>query len=319
MDIHRHARNYSRSTYSERTRHAKYRERTSIRSSVAFKASSSIRSSDNAKIAQKPKPPLTKRAVLCILEPLILSVGLRRFLFEIREVMTTLHTMAHSKRYKELVKLIDAKKVYSLTDAINLTKQTATTKFDGSVEIHMHLGIDPKKGEQQVRGTISLPHGTGKTLRVAAFVNSEKVKDAKEAGAELVGAEDLVDEISKTGKIEFDVAVATPDMMAKLAKIAKILGPKGLMPNPKTETVSQNVKKMIEELKKGKVSFKNDDTANLHIAIGKTSFSAEALLQNATTAIDAVHKAKPASSKGTYIQTVTLTSTMGPAIRSQVA
>lgn len=227
--------------------------------------------------------------------------------------------MAHSKRYNELKKLIDPKKVYTLTDAVNLAKQTATTKFDGSVEIHLHLGIDPKKGEQQVRGTISLPHGTGKTLRVAAFVNAEKAKDAKEAGAELVGAEDLVDEIARTSKIDFDVAVATPDMMAKLAKVAKILGPKGLMPNPKTDTVSQNVKKMVEDLKKGKVSFKNDDTANIHIAIGKTSFSAEALLENAKTAIEAVQKAKPASSKGMYIHTVTLTTTMGPAIHSQVA
>lgn len=227
--------------------------------------------------------------------------------------------MAHSKRYNELAKLIDPKKVYPLTEAVDLTKKTATTKFDCSIELHMHLGIDPKKGEQQVRGTISLPHGTGKKLRVAAFVNSEKAKDAKEAGADLIGGEDLVEEISRTGKIDFDVAVATPDIMAKLAKIAKILGPKGLMPNPKTETVSQNVKKMIEELKKGKVSFKNDDTGNLHIAIGKASFTAQQLLENAKAAIEVIQKVKPASSKGTYIQTLTITSSMGPAVHSLVA
>jgi large subunit ribosomal protein L1 len=187
------------------------------------------------------------------------------------------------------------------------------------VEIHAKLGIDPKKGEQQVRGTISLPHGTGKTKRVAAFVNGEKMKDAKEAGADIVGAEEVIDELAKSGKIDFDIAVATPDMMPKLAKVAKILGPRGLMPNPKTDTVGTNVKKMVEELKKGKISFKNDDTGNVHISVGKASFSETQLTENINAALDALRKAKPASAKGSYFGNVTLSSTMGPGIKVQVS
>jgi large subunit ribosomal protein L1 len=164
--------------------------------------------------------------------------------------------MAHSKRYSELKKLIDSKKAYAPAEAIELVKKTATTKFDGSIELHANLGIDVKKSDQIVRFTIVMPHASGKLKKVAAFVPADKEKDAKDAGAEIVGAEDLIEEISKTGKADFDVAVATPDMMPKLAKLAKILGPKGLMPNPKTDTVGTNVKKMVEELKKGKVTVK---------------------------------------------------------------
>lgn len=220
-----------------------------------------------------------------------------------------------SKRYKELSKLIDKKKVYSPEEAIELAKKTSTTKFDGTLEIHINLGIDPKKGEQQVRSTIVLPNSVGKPKKVAAFVSGEKDKEAKEAGADMVGGVELIEEIAKSGKIDFDVAVATPDMMVKLTKIAKILGPAGLMPNPKTETVSPNVKKMIEEIKKGKVSFKNDVTANIHQAIGKAAMDTKSILANLNIFMDAVKKAKPASSKGVYLKSVTLASTMGPAVR----
>src|SRR3990172_4873110 len=167
--------------------------------------------------------------------------------------------MPRSKRYKELKASFDNKKSYSTEEAVDLVLKTSTTKFDGSVEVHFRLGIDPKKGDQMVRGTVALPHGTGKTKKVAAFVPANKEAEAKEAGAELVGGEELIAEIAKTGKIDFDIAVATPDMMPKLAKVAKILGPKGLMPSPKNETVTPNIKKAIDELRGGKVAFKNDD------------------------------------------------------------
>ncbi|MEO5928104.1 MAG: 50S ribosomal protein L1 [Patescibacteria group bacterium] len=222
--------------------------------------------------------------------------------------------MPRSKRYNELKKLVDSKKLYSPAEAMELIKQTSTTKFDASVEVHMNLGIDPKKGEQQVRSTIVMPNSIGKTKRVAAFVPADKEKDATDAGADVVGGEELLEQILKTGKVDFDVAVATPDMMPKMAKVAKILGPKGLMPNPKTETVGANVKKMIEELKRGKVTIKNDATGNIHQAIGKTSLDNAKLIQNFNAVVDAIRKVKPPSSKGTYIKTLAVTSTMGPAI-----
>lgn len=223
--------------------------------------------------------------------------------------------MTHGKRYAAAVSLVDTKKVYSLAEAVDLIKKTGTAKFDATVELHTKLGIDPKKGEQQVRGTVSLPHGTGKTKKVAAFVNADKAKDAKDAGADFVGGEDLIEELAKTEKIDFDIAIATPDMMPKLAKVAKILGPKGLMPNPKTDTVGTNVKKMVEDVKKGKVSFKNDDTSNVHMAVGKVSFSVEQLTENISAAVDALKRAKPASAKGAYMNTATMSTTMGPGIR----
>ena len=240
-------------------------------------------------------------------------------MWETRKQQVDRTTMAKSKRYSELKKLVDPKKLYTPVEAMELVKKTATTKFDGSVEVHMHLGIDVKKSEQSVRATIVLPHSTGKTKKVAAFVSGEKEKDAKAAGADIIGGEELINEIAKTGKIDFDVAVATPDMMTKLAKVAKVLGPKGLMPNPKTETVGTNVTKMIEELKKGKVTVKNDSTGNIHQAIGKASSDAKALLGNFDMIVNAIRKAKPASAKGTYLKTVVLTSTMGPAVRVDVA
>jgi len=227
--------------------------------------------------------------------------------------------MPHGKRYKESLASFDARKTYSPEEAIEIAKKTSNVKFDASIEVHFHLGIDPKKGEQQVRATVALPHGTGKTKKVAAFVmNPEKEREAKEAGADPVGGEELIAKIASSGKIDFDIAVATPDMMPKLAKIAKILGPKGLMPSPKNETVSPNIGKIVAELRKGKVAFKADDTANVHQIIGKASFTKEQLTENFNAIMDAIRRAKPATAKGTYVQSVTVTSTMGPGVKVAV-
>jgi len=212
---------------------------------------------------------------------------------------------------------IDKNKVYTAQEAIKLVKETSTVKFDASVEVHAQLGIDPKKGDQQIRSTVVLPHGTGKSTKVAAFVSADKEKEAKEAGADFVYSEEDIKRIKDTGKIEFDVAVTTPDMMPKMAVAAKVLGPRGLMPSPKTETVSPNIKKMIEELKKGKITFKNDDGANIHQAIGKVSFDEAKLQENFDVFMDTLKKIKPNSSKGTYIKSLSICSTMGPAIKIQ--
>jgi len=227
--------------------------------------------------------------------------------------------MARSKRYQELKKHIDPKQQYGLSEALKLMKETANTKFDGSVEVHMNLGIDVKHSDQQIRTTVVMPHSIGKMKKIAAFVSTDKVKEAKDAGADLAGSDELIDEVMRTGKIDFEIAVATPDMMPKLAKIAKLLGPKGLMPNPKTDTVGANVTKMIEELKRGKVTIKSDATGNVHQMIGKTSLENEKLTENFMTLLTTVRKSKPAKSKGTYIKNVVVTSTMGPAVRVDVA
>jgi len=210
---------------------------------------------------------------------------------------------------------VDQNKVYTLIEAIKLVKETSNVKFDASVEIHAKLGIDVSRGEQQIRATVVFPHSTGKTKTVAAFVAPEKEKEAKEAGADFVYGEEDIKKIKDTGKIEFEVAVTTPDMMPKLASVAKILGPKGLMPNPKTETVGPNVKKMIEELKKGKITFKNDDTGNVHVTIGKVSSPEAELKANYLTFVEALTKAKPNTIKGTYIKNLVVSSSMGPAIK----
>lgn len=222
---------------------------------------------------------------------------------------------ARGKKYLEAKKKIENTKFYSPTEAVALVKQTATAKFGGSVEMHARLGIDTKKGEQNVRATIVLPFSTRSSKRITAFVSEAKEKDAREAGADVVGGEALIEEIIKTQKIDFDVAVATPDMMPKLAKVAKILGPKGLMPNPKTDTVGADIGRIISELKKGKIAFKNDDTANVHLTIGKVSQPETELLANFTSCVEAIRKAKPQSSKGTYLKSIYLTSTMGPSVK----
>lgn len=226
--------------------------------------------------------------------------------------------MAHGKKYLEVKKLIDPKKIYSAEEAMDLIKKTSTVKFDPSVELHLKLGIDPTKGEQLVRFTLTLPHAAGKIKKIAAFVSSSKEKEALEAGADIAGGEELIAEMAKTQKINFEVAVATPDMMPKLAKIAKILGPKGLMPNPKTETVNANVKKMIEELKRGKLTLKNDDGGNIHATLGKLSSPASVILENLKTLLEAVKRAKPATAKGVYLQNAVLVTSMGPAIHISV-
>ncbi|HLD30906.1 MAG TPA: 50S ribosomal protein L1 [Patescibacteria group bacterium] len=223
-----------------------------------------------------------------------------------------------SKRMKELKTKVDKTKVYSLEEAIKLVKETSNVKFDASVEVHIKLGIDTKKSEQQIRTTVSLPHGTGKTKKVAAFVNANDEKAAKEAGADFVYGEEDIKKIKDTGKVEFEIAVATPDMMPKLAVAAKVLGPKGLMPNPKTDTVGQDIKKMITELKKGKAAFKNDDAGIVHQIIGKVSFQDSQLIENFKELIDVLKKSKPSSAKGIYLKTVHITSSMGPGIKVAV-
>ena len=218
------------------------------------------------------------------------------------------------KRFATAAQMIDKKKLYTAEEAVKLVKEGAKAKFDETVELHFSLGIDPKQGDQQIRGTVTLPHGTGKTKRVIAFVDANNEAAAKAAGADIIGTEEVMEAIIRTGKIDFDVAVAVPAMMPKLAKAAKILGPRGLMPNPKTETVGPNIAKIIEEQKGGKVSFKNDSTSNVHMIIGKASFGADQLATNLRHAVEAIRKVKPASAKGIYMKSTTITSTMGPAI-----
>lgn len=225
----------------------------------------------------------------------------------------------HGEKYTEGKAKISRTTFYTPADAVKLAKETATTKFDSSVELHVRVSIDPSKGEQQVRSTVVLPFSKGSTKRVIAFVNEAKIGEAKEAGADIIANEATIEEIAKTQKIDFDVAVATPDMMAKLAKVARILGPRGLMPNPKTDTVGVDVKRMISELKKGKVAFKNDDTANLHLVIGKVSQSVEELVANFEAAMDSIRKAKPATAKGTYLKSAFVTTTMGPSVKVVVS
>jgi len=223
-----------------------------------------------------------------------------------------------SKRMNDLKAKVDNTKAYSIDEAIKLVKETSNVKFDASVEIHANLGINPKKSDQQLRATVVLPHGTGKTVKIAAFVDANSEKDAKEAGADFVYSEEDIKKIKTTQKIEFDIAVANPEMMPKLASIARILGPKGIMPNPKTGTVDKNVKKMIEDLKKGKTSFKNDDTSNIHQIVGKISFEDSKLKENLEVFMETLKKIKPASTKGTYIKSLFLTSSMGPSIKIEL-
>lgn len=216
---------------------------------------------------------------------------------------------------KKIKPEFDKFKAYPVLEALEMTKQFSTTKFDSSVEVHLRLGIDSSKGDQQIRSAVSLPHGTGKTVKVAAFVPADKEAAAKAAGADVVGGEELIAEIKQTEKTDFEVAVATPDMMRLLAPIAKILGTRGLMPSPKNETVTVDPIKAITEIKKGKISFKNDDTGNIHLLIGKTSFETQKLVDNLNAIVDLVKKLKPAKAKGVYIKNVVVTSSMGPGIK----
>ena len=220
-----------------------------------------------------------------------------------------------SKRYAESVKLIDKTKEYEVKEALDLIEKMPKPKFDETVELHVKLGVDSKHADQQVRGTVVLPNGTGKSLRVLVFAKGDKAKEAEEAGADFVGAEELVPKIEKENWFDYDVIVATPDMMGVIGRLGKVLGPKGLMPNPKSGTVTMDVKKAISEIKSGKVEYRLDKTNIIHLGIGKVSFGAEKLLENYETVIDAIIKAKPAAAKGQYIKSVALTTTMGPSVR----
>lgn len=224
---------------------------------------------------------------------------------------------ALAKRYKVAAALVDRAKAYTVEEAIATLKQMPGTKFDESVDLSFHLGVDPKHADQMVRGAVVLPHGTGKSVRVVVFAKGEKEREAKEAGADYVGAEDLVEKI-QGGWMEFDSTVATPDLMGQVGKLGKVLGPRGLMPNPKLGTVTFDIARAVREVKAGKVEFRVDKAGNAHVPIGKKSFSAEQLAANAMTLIEAVMRAKPAASKGQYLRSLTVSSTMGPGIRADV-
>ncbi|MGA1845137.1 MAG: 50S ribosomal protein L1 [bacterium] len=221
------------------------------------------------------------------------------------------------KRYTTAKALIEPGKRYELNDAISLIKGMPQTKFDESVDIAVVLGVNPRKADQMVRGTVVLPHGTGKTLRILVFAKGEKEKEAQEAGADYVGGDELVEKI-RGGWLEFDRTVATPDMMSSVGKLGKILGPRGLMPNPKTGTVTFDVARVIQEIKKGKVDFKVEKNGILHVSIGKISLNAQQLMDNASAFIDAVIKLKPSTSKGQYIKNLAIASTMGPGVKLDV-
>ena len=220
-----------------------------------------------------------------------------------------------AKRLKVAAEKFNHQQVYSLAEAVELVKTVAPVKFDAAVELHVRLGIDPSKGEQSVRATVSLPHGSGKAVRVVAFVTPAQEAEAKAAGADVVGGQELIDEIKNGGKFTADVVVASPDMMRSMAGIAKKLGQRGLMPNPKSGTVTADVGKAVAELKAGRVSFKNDDGGNLHLAVGRVSFPAESLVENIQAALAAIKAVKPTATKGTYIMGVALASSMGPGIK----
>ncbi len=218
------------------------------------------------------------------------------------------------KKYIEASKQLDTDNLYNPLDALKLVKSMASAKFDETVEVSMRLGVDPRHADQQVRGTIVLPHGTGRTVRVAVFAKGDKVKEAEAAGADIVGGEDLAAEI-ENGNINFDVAVATPDMMGVVGKIGRILGPKGLMPNPKAGTVTFEVGKAVEDIKAGKVEYRVDKASNVSVPIGKVSFSEEQLLENFQALLGAIIKAKPAVAKGVYLRKIVVSSTMGPGVK----
>jgi large subunit ribosomal protein L1 len=221
--------------------------------------------------------------------------------------------MKRSKTYRAAAEKIEPGRIYSPLEAVRLAKETSPTKFDATVEVAVRLGVDPRKADQMVRGTVNLPHGTGKSPRVAVFASGEKADEATAAGADIVGSDDLVAQI-QGGFLDFDAAVATPDQMAKVGRIARILGPRGLMPNPKTNTVTMDIGRAVSEIKGGKVNFRVDKQANLHLVIGKASFSEEQLAENYAAILDEVLRAKPSAAKGRYLKKITFSTTMGPGV-----
>lgn len=221
--------------------------------------------------------------------------------------------MSVGRRYRDAVGKVDRDRHYSPLEAVRLIRELPTAKFDETVELAMRLGVDPRKADQMVRGTVSLPHGTGRSVRVGAFATGDKAREAQEAGADVVGGEDLVNEVMK-GNIDFDAAVATPDVMSLVGKAGRVLGPRGLMPNPKAGTVTFDIGKAVRDIKAGKLEYRVDRQGNLHLIIGKRSFDEPRLLENYLTVVDEIMRAKPAASKGRYLRTVTLSTTMGPGI-----
>ena len=227
--------------------------------------------------------------------------------------------MKHGKKYAEAAKLVDRAVAYEPADAIALVKKAATAKFDETVEVHIRTGCDGRHADQQVRGAVVLPHGTGKTVRVLVFAKGAKLDEATAAGADFVGGEELIPKIQKEGWLDFDVVVATPDMMGVVGRLGKVLGPKGLMPNPKAGTVTMNVTQAIKDIKAGKIEYRLDKTNIIHCPVGKVSFSEEALQDNFNALMDAITKAKPSTLKGQYLRSITLTSTMGPGVKVNTA
>ncbi len=227
--------------------------------------------------------------------------------------------MKHGKRYNESAKMIDRATFYELEDAVALAKKAATAKFDETVEVHIRTGCDGRHADQQIRGAVVLPNGTGKTVKVLVFAKGDKIAEAEAAGADYVGGDELIPKIQNDGWLDFDVVVATPDMMGVVGRLGKVLGPKGLMPNPKAGTVTMDVTKAINDIKAGKIEYRLDKTNIIHCPIGKVSFSEEQLTQNLNTLLEAIVKAKPSTLKGQYLKSITLSSTMGPGVKVSVA
>jgi len=219
-----------------------------------------------------------------------------------------------SKRYKESAKQVDIEKTFNLKDAIVILKKMSTTKFDSSIDLHFHLNVDTKKSDQMVRGTVALPHGTGKKIRVAVFCKGEHEKEAKSAGADIVGGLELIEKVG-AGFLDFDCAISTPEMMKDLSKLGKVLGPRGLMPSPKTGTVTNDIAKAIEDVKKGKVEFRVDKQGGIHLAVGKLSFDEGKIFENASRVIEAINESKPASVKGKFVRSISITASMSPGVR----
>ncbi|NDA80307.1 MAG: 50S ribosomal protein L1 [Actinobacteria bacterium] len=222
--------------------------------------------------------------------------------------------MKRSKKYRAATEKYDVTNIYAPVEAMKIVRETSVTKYDSTVEVSLALGVDPRKADQAIRGTVNLPHGTGKTARVLVFAGGERAEEARAAGADIVGADELIEEVAK-GRLDYDAVVSTPDLMGKVGRLGKVLGPRGLMPNPKTGTVTNDVTKAVNDIKGGKIEFRVDKNSNLHFIIGKASFSADALLDNYVAAMEEVLRAKPSSSKGRYIKKATVSTTMGPGVQ----